>query len=103
MAERISHMATSSTVSYPDANVLDNNLRKVINHGFMASGSGVWMSTTVRLFNAAMRAFSQPATVEVFFEGRTMIEGEMLDIVIGVNRDGWVRTMTKEAYDQFVA
>ena len=98
-------MATiSSPVSYPDANVLDANLRKVINRGFRLPGNDhIWMRSTLRLFNASMRAFSHPATVEAFFEGQTMIEGEVLDIVIGVSRDGHVRTMTKEAYEQFVA
>ena len=32
-----------------------------------------------------------------------MIEGDLLDIVIGINRDGFVRTMTKEAYEKFIA
>lgn len=88
---------------YPDANVLDNNLRKVVNRGFMLDGSELWMSNTLRLFDAAMRAFSTPAVTEVFIGGRTMIEGEMLDIIIGINRDGDVRTMTREAYDRFIA
>ena len=95
--------SSSHSVSYPDSNVLDANLRKVINRGFMLAGSGLWMHSTLRLFDTAMRAFSHPATVEVFIEGRTMIEGEMLDIVIGISRDGSVRTMTKEAYEAFVA
>lgn len=88
---------------YPDANVLDNNLRKVVNRGFMLDGSEIWMSNTLRLFDAAMRAFSTPAVTEVFIGGRTMIEGEMLDIIIGINRDGDVRTMTREAYERFIA
>ena len=97
-------MANTSSVSYPDANVLDANLRKVINRGFKLPGKDhVWMRSTVRLFDASMRAFSHPATVETFFEGQTMIEGKLLDIVIGVSRDGNVRTMTKEAYEKFVA
>ena len=91
------------TNKYPDANVLDNNLRKVVNRGFMLDGSEIWMSNTLRLFDAAMRAFSTPAVTEVFIGGRTMIEGEMLDIIIGINRDGDVRTMTREAYERFIA
>ena len=99
----MANTSSSPSVSYPDANVLDANLRKIINRGFMLKGRGCWMSSTLRLFDASMRAFSHPATVEAFFEGQTMIEGEMLDIVIGVSRDGNVRTMTKEAYEKFVA
>lgn len=91
------------TNKYPDANVLDNNLRKVVNRGFMLDGSEIWMSNTLRLFDAAMRAFSTPAVTEVFIGGRTMIEGEMLNIIIGINRDGDVRTMTREAYERFIA
>ena len=94
----------TTTTIYPDANVLDSNLRKVINHGFKLSGNDhCWMNTTLRLFDTAMRAFSHPATVEVFISGQTMIEGELLDIVIGINRDGFVRTMTREAYDLYEA
>ena len=87
---------------YPDTNILDSNLRKVINRGFMPDGSDHWMSNTLRLYDAAMRAFSTPAVTEIFIGGRTMIEGEMLNIVIGINRDGDVRTMTREAYERFI-
>lgn len=90
--------------NYPDTNVLDANLRKVINRGFRLPGNDhCWMNTTVRLFDTAMRAFSIPAVTETFIEGQTMIEGDLLDIVIGINRDGFVRTMTKEAYEKLVA
>lgn len=89
---------------YPDANILDANLRKVINHGFRYPGNNhIWMHNTLRLFDTAMRAFSIPAVTETFIEGQTMIEGDLLDIVIGINRDGFVRTMTKESYEKFVA
>ena len=95
---------TTSTTTYPDANVLDSNLRKVINRGFKLPGNDhCWMSSTLRLFDTAMRAFSHPAAVEVFISGQTMIEGELLDIVIGINRDGFVRTMTREAYELYEA
>ena len=91
-------------LQYPDANILDANLRKVINRGFRLPGNDhCWMNSTVRLFNTAMRAFSIPAVTETFIEGQTMIEGDLLDIVIGINRDGFVHTMTKEAYEKFVA
>ena len=89
--------------NYPDTNILDKNLWKVVNRGFMLKDSEIWLSNTLRLYDAAMRAFSSPAVSEVFIEGKTMIEGNMLDIVIGINRDGNVRTMTKEAYDMFIA
>lgn len=89
--------------NYPDTNILDKNLWKVVNRGFMLKDSEIWLSNTLRLYDAAMRAFSSPAITEVFIEGKTMIEGNTLDIVIGINRDGNVRTMTKEAYDMFIA
>ncbi len=89
--------------NYPDTNVLDENLWKVVRRGFMIDGSEIWMSNTLRLFDTAMRAFSVSSVVEVFIGGKTMIDGEMLDIVVGINRDGFVRTMTKEAYIRFVA
>ena len=91
------------TNTYPDANVLDENLWKVVRRGFMVDGSEIWLSNTLRLFDTAMRAFSVSAVVEIFIGGKTMIDGEMLDIVVGINRDGFVRTMTKEAYVRFVA
>ena len=88
---------------YPDANILDANLRKIINRGFRLPGNDhCWMNSTVRLFDTAMRAFSEPAVVETFIEGETMIEGDLLNIVIWISRDGSVRTMTKEAYEKFV-
>lgn len=90
-------MVSNST----DASVLDKNLWKVVRRGFIIDGSELWLSNTQRLFDAAMRAFSMPAANEVFIGGKTQIEGELLDIVIGIKRDGAVRTMTKEAYERY--
>ena len=64
-------------------------------------GSEIWLSNTLRLFDAAMRAFSSPAVTEIFIGGKTMIDGKLLDIVVGINRDGAVRTVTREAYEWF--
>lgn len=61
--------------NYPDANILDANLRKVINRRFRLPGNDhCWMNTTVRLFDTAMRAFSNLAVAETFIEGHTMKE-----------------------------
>ena len=80
--------------------VFDNCIRKIFARGFMPKDSGRWASTPVRYYDAAMRYFTaESAAVEIAFEGLTLIEGETVEIMMVIRRDGSVYTISKESWD----
>ena len=80
--------------------VFDNSIRKVFARGFMPKGTERWATTTVRYHDAAMRYFTaEPSAIEIAFEGLTLIEGEPLEIMMVICKDGNVYTTSKEAWD----
>ena len=86
---------------YPDPEVLENNLRVIINRGVMVNG--IWLRHTLRFYDAAMRTFGDKCVNEVFFEAQTVIDDNIIDIIIAVRRDGFVRMMSREAYERYEA
>ena len=80
--------------------VFDNSIRKVFARGFKPKGTDRWATTPVRYYDAAMRYFTtESAAIEIAFEGLTLIEGEPLEIMMVIRRDGNVYTTSKEAWD----
>lgn len=86
---------------YPDPEVLESNLRTIINRGIMVNG--IWLRHTLRFYDAAMRTFSDKAVNEVFFAAQTVIDNNVIDIIVAIRRDGFARMMTREAYERYEA
>ena len=92
--------ATMATTFSFSSVVFDNSIRKVFARGFMPKGTERWATTTVRYHDAAMRYFTaEPSAIEIAFEGLTLIEGEPLEIMMVICKDGNVYTTSKEAWD----
>ena len=86
---------------YPDPEVLEANLLKIIRRGIMING--FWQHHTLRLYDAAMRTFSDKCICEAFYEAQTVIDDNVIDVIIAIHRNGHVRMMTREAYERYEA